>query len=128
MEQLTEATHALISGLTNHTHLLDHANDATTELLDIIEATAAATSAIQSSFLDRDALQNWWPYLVCPTMSLVMGSYGLPPSIFRNIGLIALGEFVGHTIFTYRLILTRAATTFFGMPQMISSNMTGPSV
>lgn len=38
-------------------------------------------------------LSRWVPYIFCPAASLVMGSYGLPPSTARNILLISLGEF-----------------------------------
>jgi hypothetical protein len=31
-------------------------------------------------------------------VSLIMGSYGLPPSALRNIGLIAMGEFAGFIL------------------------------
>lgn len=60
---------------------------------------------------------SWWPYLVCPAVTLVMGSYGLPPSVLRNMGLIALGQFIGLLIDTVDLqklpttLLTTNATT-----------------
>lgn len=39
--------------------------------------------------------------MICPAVSLVMGSYGLPPSISRNIALIALGETFGFAIASF---------------------------
>jgi hypothetical protein len=39
--------------------------------------------------------------MICPAVSLVMGSYGLPPSILRNIGLIALGEAFGFMVASF---------------------------
>jgi len=39
--------------------------------------------------------------MICPAVSLVMGSYGLPPSILRNIGLIALGEAFGFVVASF---------------------------
>jgi hypothetical protein len=36
--------------------------------------------------------------MICPAVSLMMGSYGLPPSILRNIALIALGEAFGFAV------------------------------
>lgn len=40
----------------------------------------------------------WWPYVICPAVSLVLGSYGLPPSMLRNLGLIAAGEAFGFVV------------------------------
>ena len=39
--------------------------------------------------------------MICPAVSLVMGSYGLPPSILRNLGLVAVGEAFGFVIVSY---------------------------
>ncbi len=39
--------------------------------------------------------------MICPAISLVMGSYGLPPSILRNLGLIAAGEAFGFVIASF---------------------------
>ena len=35
---------------------------------------------------------SWWPYVVCPVFTVGLGSYGLPPSPMRNLGLMMLGE------------------------------------
>jgi hypothetical protein len=47
---------------------------------------------MQSSLLHKYSASTWWPYIICPAISLVLGSYGLPPSVFRNLMLTAVGE------------------------------------
>lgn len=51
--------------------------------------------------MDNSVSGHWWPYVICPAFSLVMGSYGLPPSVTRNIALIALGETFGFAIASF---------------------------
>lgn len=85
----------------DHAYLLRQASNITTELLDTLEETASAARHLGQSVLERSAVSTWWPYMVCPAISLVLGSYGLPPSITRNLVLLAAGEVVGVTISSY---------------------------
>lgn len=113
MVHLEGMAQTFFSNFDTHTRLLVQANNMTVDMLDTLEATAAATSTIQNSFLrNYGELGGWWPYIVCPAVSLVMGSYGLPPSIFRNIGLFTLGEIVGATISFHNHLGTMAGVLF----------------
>ncbi|KAK3939063.1 nuclear fusion protein KAR5 [Diplogelasinospora grovesii] len=95
MGRLITVTETLSTTYKDHTHMLKQANNITNDILDALEETAATASSVNQSLFKDAASTSWWPYIVCPTVSLVMGSYGLPPSAFRNLGLLALGEAVG---------------------------------
>jgi len=62
------------------------------KLVDELGTAMSMTTRIQNSVVRSGFVLGWWPYLVCPAVSLVMGSYGLPPSGYRNIMLILAGE------------------------------------
>lgn len=117
MLQLEGITQTFFSDFNAHSRLLVQASNMTTDMLDTLEATAAATSTIQNSIRGYGELGGWWPYIVCPAISLVMGSYGLPPSILRNIGLFTLGELVGAMVSFHSHLGTMACAffTFAGM-------------
>ncbi len=93
--RLVAATETLSSKFDTHAELLSQANNVTNDIVGILEVTSAKAALINESLRQEVAHHGWWPYIVCPTVSLVMGSYGLPPSAFRNLGLLALGEVVG---------------------------------
>ncbi len=68
----------------------------------MLETTAASAISVHDSLSPlRLAGGRWWPYIVCPAASLVMGSYGLPPSAFRNLALVVLGELAGALLASY---------------------------
>ncbi|KIH89587.1 hypothetical protein SPBR_07014 [Sporothrix brasiliensis 5110] len=127
MLQLEGMTQAFFSDFDAHSRLLVQAKNMTNDMLDTLEATAAATWTIQNSFRGYGELGGWWPFIVCPAVSLIMGSYGLPPSILRNIGLFTLGELAGAVISCHNRIHNHLGTvagvlfTFAGMV----SNTTG---
>ncbi|ERS95988.1 hypothetical protein HMPREF1624_07523 [Sporothrix schenckii ATCC 58251] len=127
MLQLEGMTQAFFSDFDAHSRLLVQAKNMTNDMLDTLEATAAATWTIQNSFRGYGELGGWWPFIVCPAVSLIMGSYGLPPSILRNIGLFTLGELAGAVISYHNHIHNHLGTvagvlfTFAGMV----SNTTG---
>ncbi|GAW14240.1 hypothetical protein ANO14919_036390 [Xylariales sp. No.14919] len=98
MQRLIDASDTLTSEYDVHTGLLQQAQDITNEILGKLEDTAASASTIGDTFLGQRAIASWWPYIWCPAVSLVMGSYGLNPSMLRNIGLIALGEAAGFFV------------------------------
>jgi hypothetical protein len=72
-----------------HNELLSEATNRTHEIFHHLEHVASL-SAIFSS-----VTFSWWPHIVFPIISLVAGSYGLQPSVFRNLVLVALGECFG---------------------------------
>ncbi|TGJ88195.1 hypothetical protein E0Z10_g609 [Xylaria hypoxylon] len=98
MQRLIDVSDTLASEYNVHTSLLQQAQNITNEILDKLGDTAASATAIGDMFLGPRAIASWWPYIWCPVVSLVMGSYGLNPSMVRNIGLIALGEAAGFMV------------------------------
>jgi len=78
--------------------MLAQAQNMTNNILDTLESTATSAAGIKGSLSRDDGVSSWWPLLVCPTASLVMGSYGLPPSAVRNLGLVTLGWVLGLVI------------------------------
>ncbi|KAI0907749.1 hypothetical protein F4823DRAFT_641072 [Ustulina deusta] len=97
MQRLIDISDTLASKYDVHTDLLHQAQNITNEILDKLEDTAASAAVVGNLFLGQH-LKSWWPYIWCPVVSMVVGSYGLPPSMLRNIGLLALGETTGFII------------------------------
>ncbi|RYP75784.1 hypothetical protein DL769_003740 [Monosporascus sp. CRB-8-3] len=93
LQRLVDVTEGLSTKYDDHTELLHRAQNVTSEILDTLEDTAASVSFIGDSFSKHDSASSWWPYIWCPAATLVMGSYGLPPSALRNLGLLALGQY-----------------------------------
>jgi hypothetical protein len=106
MDRLVTATETLSANFKDHSSMLKQANNITNDILDALEETAAVASSMNESFFMSVTTRSWWPFLVFPTASLVMGSYGLPPSIFRNLGLLAFGEAVGFVVSSYDQLTT----------------------
>ncbi|KAI0973287.1 hypothetical protein F4678DRAFT_426348 [Xylaria arbuscula] len=98
MQRLVDISDTLAMSYDVHTDLLQQAQNITHEILDKLEDTAASAAAVGQIFTGQNFLKSWWPYIWCPVVSLVVGSYGLPPSILRNMGLLALGETTGLVI------------------------------
>jgi hypothetical protein len=92
MLRLVEISDHLASKYDTHTDLLEQAQNITNEILDALGDTAASAATLSDAFQGHSSLTSWWPYIWCPAASLVMGSYGLPPSMLRNIGLVVLGK------------------------------------
>lgn len=90
MDHLIMTAENLTNTYHHHSELLDQAQEKTEVILQTLNKASESASAVQSS-IGTPGWAGWWPFVVCPTLSLMMGSYGLPPSIFRNLGLIALG-------------------------------------
>ncbi|KKA29225.1 hypothetical protein TD95_000945 [Thielaviopsis punctulata] len=98
---LAVQNNAQIAGLAN-------ASRHTSQIVESLENAALAVSTLQevSLALSRDAYQsdsrrglfNMWPLAICPSAILILGSYGLQPSMVRNLGLLALGEVLGGAI------------------------------
>lgn len=95
MQRLVYAAENLTTEFHDHTHLLHQARNITNEIRDTLEDTAASASYVGNSFFKQSSTSSWWPYVWGPAASLVLGSYGLPPSAVRNLALLALGEVAG---------------------------------
>lgn len=101
LDRLVAASETLSSKHVHHAYHLQQASNITEDLLVTLEATASAACKVGSSVFERSVSANWWPYFLCPALSLVMGSYGLPPSILRNVGLLAAGELIGFVVSSF---------------------------
>jgi hypothetical protein len=124
MDRLVSATETLTTKFQDHSAFLSQANNVTNDLLGALHETAAVASSMQDSFLSRVANKSsWWPYIIFPTASLVLGSYGLPPSMLRNIGLLAFGEAVGFVVSSYEQIL---GMVFGPVGEVVAANSTAP--
>lgn len=97
--------------LQNTAHIADLANASrhTSQIVQSLQNAALSVSTLQevSLALSRDAQQSrssrrgifsLWPLAVCPSAVLILGSYGLQPSMARNLGLLALGEALGTVV------------------------------
>lgn len=92
MQRLLEVSDTLSTQYDDHSHHLQRAQDLATGILDTLQDTADSAATVGEAMTRRSAVVSWWPYIWCPAASLVMGSYGLPPSAMRNMALVALGE------------------------------------
>jgi len=99
MERLINLSDRLTGQYDAHTDLLQQANNMTDEILDKLGDTAASAATLSDEFQRRGSPESWWPYIWCPVASIVMGSYGLPPSLLRNIGLLLLGKVFSPSIY-----------------------------
>ncbi|KAK4155712.1 nuclear fusion protein KAR5 [Chaetomidium leptoderma] len=124
MNRLVTAAETMTTKFEDHSSMLKQANNITNDILDALEETAAVASSMNESFFMSATTRSWWPFVVFPTASLVMGSYGLPPSILRNIGLLAFGEAVGFVVSSYDQLTTQ----LFGSLEEIATNTTASSL
>lgn len=104
MYRLVGITETLSFRYDHHNHLLSEAHNITSELLDTLEITATTAASFQGSIFEKYGESSWWPHIVCPAASLLMGSYGLPPSALRNFGLIVLGEVFAMFLSLYQQV------------------------
>ncbi|KAI1503485.1 hypothetical protein F5X99DRAFT_105665 [Biscogniauxia marginata] len=128
MQKLIDITGNLSTKYDDHANLLQQAQAMTTDILDTLEDAATSATAVSDSLLRQSSVTSWWPYIWCPAVSLVMGSYGLPPSALRNLGFFVLGEAVGHLIaaiqsfsFTSPSSKTRDSYTFPSSQESLSN-------
>ncbi|KAH7359174.1 hypothetical protein B0T11DRAFT_341331 [Plectosphaerella cucumerina] len=138
LDRLLSAADNLSGRLEHHADIVDQAQGRSDQLLNTLEEAAVSATTVKGSMIRQSGWTSWWPYVLCPTASLVMGSYGLPPSAFRNLALITLGELAGVAVsfgqkipfdlFTFQPALPElenATTTFrtWGEPvSMLASN------
>ncbi|TKW58457.1 hypothetical protein CTA1_3844, partial [Colletotrichum tanaceti] len=94
LERLLDVTEDLSSKYESHTDNLDLAQRLSGSLLETLDDMVVSTSDVRGSLSRRSSWTSWLPYIMCPAASLLMGSYGLPPSAIRNFGLIVLGKII----------------------------------
>lgn len=81
-----------------HGEQLRQAQSSADQILSTLDTAATTATSFTASLSSAIGIQGWWPYIYCPAASLLMGSYGLPPSALRNIALVGLGEVAGFFI------------------------------
>ncbi len=121
LHRLISITESLSTQYDGHSQLLNQAQNVTNEILGSLESVAA----VHGSGVLRQGSSGWWPHVICPTVSLVMGSYGLPPSVIRNLGLLALGQAIGYAVSSYHRF-SAELLGFWG--PVVVANLTAPAV
>jgi len=91
LDSMLSLAEGLSSQHSQHQRHLDQSKATSEAILGALHRAEDTAGALQNSFMGRWGHFGIWPYVVCPTATLMMGSYGLPPSILRNVGLIAMG-------------------------------------
>lgn len=92
MVRLEGFAHNLSLEHAHHQGSLKQAQSIAGQLMDTLESASSTATTLGTSMSSKLGFGEWVPYIFCPVVSLVMGSYGLPPSTGRNILLIGLGE------------------------------------
>ena len=93
MTKLEELADNLALKYGSHETRLDEALQKSNQVLDVLEETAASAAGLQGYMFNSLVSQLWpWPYVVCPVLSLMMGSYRLEPSAVRNLWLFGIGK------------------------------------
>ncbi|KAL7913259.1 hypothetical protein GGI35DRAFT_491432 [Trichoderma velutinum] len=98
MKKLEVLADSLLAQHRGHHEQLVSAQQTASDLIDILDSASSSAVTLRSSIYGGFGWGSWWPHVFCPLMSLIVGSYGLPPSATRNIVLISLGEVVGFGI------------------------------
>ncbi|KJK81836.1 hypothetical protein H634G_03099 [Metarhizium anisopliae BRIP 53293] len=94
MEELSLLADLVADKHHSHQEMLQSAQNETAYLLASLEAASFSMGNLRASFSDLGSV-GWWPYIICPAATLVLGSYRLQPSATRNILLLGVGEIAG---------------------------------
>lgn len=113
MRRLSEIAGALITKQEWHQGQLEQAQLQALQVLNTLDSVSATAVTFRSNLLGGLGLTKWWPYIVCPITSLIIGSYGLPPSAVRNVVLVGIGECASWTAHGNMLTTCRRN---FGLP------------
>ncbi|KAG6010912.1 hypothetical protein E4U21_002582 [Claviceps maximensis] len=93
MENLQCIADVVLEKQTMQDRKLESTHNQTLNILTSLEAATTTVSTLQGS-LPQLGTTSPWLYAICAAASLVLGSYGLQPSLTRNVGLVALGFFI----------------------------------
>lgn len=88
-----DLTQILSARFDAHDERLSMAAGKAATILETLDETSEIAANVRGSISRSRGIFTWWPYVVCPVFSLVLGSYRLPPSGIRNLGLVVLGKF-----------------------------------
>lgn len=81
-----------------HGQALAQAQQKADQILGSLDYAAHSAASFQRSISSSFGMRTWLPYIYCPLISVVMGSYGLHPSLARNVVLAGAGEVVGFVV------------------------------
>ncbi|KAF3761484.1 hypothetical protein M406DRAFT_265687 [Cryphonectria parasitica EP155] len=102
LDTLITITERLSVKYNDHLDTIDEAKNMTNEILETLEGVAGTAATIEkaSKFQWWGGLDFsiWVPCTVSPVATLLFGSYGLEPSVMRNLALASLGEIIGISI------------------------------
>jgi len=127
MDRLITVAETLSTTYEDHTHTLKQASNITNELLDTLEVTAAAASSVNDSFMKTAVTHSYTPFIVCPVASILFGSYGLPGSIWRNLGLFFFGEAIAFIISLHERFSSTIFFQYFASSDIITNTTTSAS-
>ncbi|UNI18211.1 hypothetical protein JDV02_004493 [Purpureocillium takamizusanense] len=125
MENLAKLADTLAIKHYGHQKALSDAQESVEQVLDTLESVSTSAGGLRSS-MSGLSMTKWWPYLLCPVTTLIVGSYGLPPSAMRNMLLLGLGEAAGFIITTanqYTSSKTSTGSVSAGLPLNRSSTL-----
>lgn len=96
MVRLVNLTEDLALKYEKHTYSIQSVHNLTQNLVGTLtDANTLASNAKNALF---SWTSNWLPFAFYPVVFVLAGSYGLPPSIVRNLWLAALSEGVALTV------------------------------
>lgn len=96
MINMTEQLHMASQMGDEHTVMLGKATQAASTLADIVDKTTATASTWQTQMFGSGGPFgiNWSLFIGTPVMVVLLGSYGLEPSLSRNAALVLSGMFL----------------------------------
>lgn len=101
LDRLTETTDYLSTKHIEHANAITSAQNMTEEILEILEGVAGTAARIEEADRSRwggMGLRAWVPYIISPVATILLGNYGLSPSVSGNLGLAALGELLWFSV------------------------------
>ncbi|KAG6038957.1 hypothetical protein E4U41_003463 [Claviceps citrina] len=71
--------------------ILESTHNQTSNILSALKVATISVGTLQRPLVKLGTAM-WWPYVICPVASLTLGSYGLQPSLTRNLLLLGFGK------------------------------------
>ncbi|KAK2603502.1 hypothetical protein QQS21_004271 [Conoideocrella luteorostrata] len=112
MQKLSRLAEAVTDKQISHEGLLKSTYNRTLQIVSSLETATLSISTLQTPLTQLGGI-SWWPYIICPVASLIFGSYGLQPSITRNMILLGAGEIAGFMMASASTYQGYSAASFF---------------
>lgn len=90
LDRLQQVSDEISLSQDGHRDKLDSAHYSAMNILGTLQNVESSTARLQKTILSGSSWR-WWPHIICPATSLLLGSYRLTPSIGRNLILLGLG-------------------------------------